>query len=325
MRWANDTGLPAWDYAATTAVTYQRPEGVDYTVTELLAPAYQRRLMRDHDDEIVLDVADQGHRIIGTAVHLFYEKLGAGPRTLHEERLKQVINVHGLGEFVISGATDVVEDVFVEDGGVLWDIKSCKAFAIQIEGGWAKAEWTAQCNILAWLWRQAGFRIDRCAILGMVKDWGKGGRFKEDYPKHSKVVVPVPAWTDDEVVSYIHGRIRAHEEARRASTVESLPLCGDGYVNSANRWQGGETWQKRPGFAIAKPGGSCRKLEVSRDAAEAYIARKGWVGKGYEITQRTGERIRCSDDLYCSVRQWCPRGQELIRLENEVRQPPDED
>lgn len=322
MPWVNRTGLPEWAVKMASKQTYSRPQGDNvFSVTELVGSPLIARLWRDHGHEVETDVAHEGNRLLGNAFHFWVETHGKGPQSFHEERLNSTVTVDGK-EYIVSGATDAAEDALLTDQLTLWDIKTCKSYAV-IDGN-AKSEWCAQVNILARLWAKHGFPVESMKILAVIKDWSETeARFKPGYPQASMVVVDVPTWSAKQTSDYVVSRIRLHVAAKEAASSADVPLCEPGRMING-KWWGGERWQREPCFAVKKEGAkraiSGGKCET-RAQAEALIAEQKKPGD-YIIEERPGTETRCESSLWCGVRKFCGHGREIIsrqQFEREMR------
>jgi hypothetical protein len=96
VKYTNSLNLPQAIVNAITEHDYDRGES-DITVTELLGPPQIRRLRIEHDDEITVDVADQGFILLGSSVHKILEHAETSAET--EKRLYVTVNgVKRVGE-----------------------------------------------------------------------------------------------------------------------------------------------------------------------------------------------------------------------------------
>ena len=84
--------------------SYSRGEGVDRSVTGLLAPPRQAALKQIHGHEIVEDVSDRTYALYGQLVHLLLERAGEQSlNAINEQRLYTEVN-----GWKISGQTDTL-------------------------------------------------------------------------------------------------------------------------------------------------------------------------------------------------------------------------
>jgi hypothetical protein len=264
------------------------------SVTSLIAPPRQVRLLALHRDEIPPpEPGTDTWLLLGTAVHAALEAAAAKadpPPLLVEHRETISVAVDG-SEWRLSGQCDVLEA-----DGTLWDYKTTSAYSVQ-NGG--KAEWTAQTNALRWLLERSGAvprgTIKALGIWAILRDWSASqARRDERYPQSKEVGIPTPLWSEEDARSYVVRRLRLHEAARRV-----LPEC-----TAEERWAKGE------GFAVLPTRTSPRAAAVleSREDAERYIAEVR-DGKGV-IEYRAGTSTRCAQ--HCPVASFCYQFKSLL-------------
>lgn len=291
-------GIPASRRAWSKLDTYSGPRaGPDertISVTSLIAPPRQVRLLALHRDEIPPpEPGTDTWLLLGTAVHAALEAAAAKadpPPLLVEHRETVSVAVDGV-EWRLSGQCDVLEA-----DGTLWDYKTTSAYSVQ-NGG--KDEWASQTNSLRWLLERSGAvpkgTIRALGIWAILRDWSASqARRDERYPQSQEVGIPIPLWGEEDARSYVVGRLRLHEAARRV-----LPEC-----TAEERWAKGE------GFAVLPTKTSPRAAAVleSREDAERYLAEVR-DGKGV-IEYRAGTSTRCAQ--YCPVASFCSQGQSLL-------------
>jgi hypothetical protein len=264
--------------------------GYDISVTSLIAPAQQRRLMKEHWDEIEEDVSDRMWALFGSSVHYMLEM--AGKRldgALIEHRAMAVID--GLS---VSAKIDLLHE------GVLSDYKNTSIWAIKdaIENG--KSEWTAQLNVQAYLLRQEGHEVNKLQIVAFAKDWRKGESMRyQGYPDKA-VIIPIEDWGDEKTKAYIINRLFEHFDNEN-------PVCTSE-----------EMWEKPDTYALMKKGRqSAVKVEASEQEIKTYAANKGLFDPasdefngGHYIEVRKGDRVRCAD--YCGASKFCKQYQDYL-------------
>ena len=184
----------------------------------------------------------------------------------------------------------------LEADGTLWDYKTTSAYSVK-DGG--KDEWTAQLNVLRWLLERSGAvpkgTIRALGIWAILRDWSASQAARDDrYPAAQEVAVPIPLWSEEDARSYIVGRLRLHEAARR-----TLPEC-----TAEERWAKGEGWAVLP----TKTSPRAAAVLESREDAARYIAEVR-DGKGV-IEYRAGTSTRC--EKCCPVASFCSQGQSLL-------------
>lgn len=290
MQYTNTLNLPAPIVSAITNDEYSRGDS-DITVTELIDAPRKVALTRLHGEKLVEDVSDRIYSLMGNAVHGILEK-SAGAESSVEDRIYADFE-RPLGRWKLGGKYDLL--ALVDDpeyGRILSDYKNVSVFEL-ING--LKPEKAQQLNILGWLARKNGYRVDRLEAVCILRDWSKGrARRDHEYPQHQVMRYFVPTWSDEKTVEFIRERIDLHQQAQ----LGELPECSDE-----------ERWYKGTKYALMKEGRkSAIRLLDSYDAAFAHADLKGFteekneivvLKKGYSIVERPGENTRCLD--YCAV------------------------
>lgn len=274
----NRGALPAPIVAAIEKMSSKyHKKGADYSVTELLSPPLMARLKRCHAAEIAeaADVLDRLYAIQGQAIHAVVEAAEL-PNSLSEERL--TLEIAGR---TVSGCADIYYD------GVIYDVKTCSTWATA-DG--VRADWEAQLNLYAHLYRHIGFPVDRLAIVAMYRDWSRSkSRRQSGYPAEQAEVLAVRLWSPEEAQLYMEDRVRLHDAARNGSA-ESVDRC-----TPAERWSKPTVWAV---YAAGKTAKAAR-LHETEEAATTHAE-----SIGGRVVHRPGEDIRCAD--YCEVSSWCP-------------------
>lgn len=281
--WTNKAGLPQ---PLVDAIKFSDYDKVgDCSVTGLIQPPRIRQLTIRHSDEIIEDVSDNIWKLIGSIGHKIIERSNTDNH-LAEERLTTQLQ-----GWTISGKADLLNPQMK-----LSDYKFTSVWAVKYE----KAEWTAQLNLYAWLYRQEGFRAESAEIVAILRDWSKPRAQREpDMPQTGVVVREVPLWLDRAQFDFVLDRVAIHQKATTLSD-DDLPMCTD-----EERW-------KRPGkFAVMKKGNKrASKLFDDEVSAQAMAA-----ATGYEVVSRPAAYPRCEN--YCSVKQFCSFGKTLMATEIE--------
>jgi hypothetical protein len=242
--------------------------GGDISVTKLIDAPQRRVLSRAYQDAIESDVSERIWALLGQAVHHILDR--AGTDVLTEERLFAEI-----GGWQLSGQLDRLH----LGEANLQDYKVTTTYKAK-----GDPQWEAQLNCLAWLARQNGYMVERTEIVAIFRDWRKAEADRNpDYPQLPVQIIPVPLWTEEEMIAYITERVALHR--REQDTPGSVP-CTD-----TERWYSGNRW------ALMKPGGkrALRVLDEKPPAAE--------VPAGYEVIKRIGTYRRC--ESYCEVAPFC--------------------
>ncbi len=196
MKYTNRLNLPESIVNAVTDRDYDRGES-DITVTELLGPPQIRRLRAEHDDELTVDVADQGYILFGSAVHKILEK---AERTAETEA-RYYVTVNGVK---IGGQFD--RYLFQSDG-LLQDYKVMSVWE-KIFG--FKAGKSQQLNVLAYILNHNSKSVSRLEVVALYRDWQKSKAGDGKYPEQQMEIVPMELWSDAEQLKFIQERLQAH-------------------------------------------------------------------------------------------------------------------
>jgi len=249
----------------------------DISVTTLIGPPKINQLKKRHYDEIVVDASDMIWAMLGQSVHKVLE-LAGGEDEMTEKRLYKEIN-----GWTLTGQTDLYETTSQK----LSDFKVTSVFSFLLGG---KAEWEAQINLNAMLWREYGYEVKKGQIVAILRDWqASKAEFDKEYPQCQMHIVDIPLWDNEEVVRYATERIKLHQAAA-AMPDDTIPCC-----------EPKERWAKSNTFAIKKDGNKraakvCETLEEAQNLLPTY-------GAKHSIETRAGGNIRC--ERYCSVAPFC--------------------
>lgn len=284
MRITNRAGLPA---PLVRAVSDQRePRRNRISVTEMIQPPQLRALTVKHWDELEEDASDRIWLIFGTAVHAIIER---GSHPLDDSLAEQTLELPVEG-WTVTGTADLYHQ-----DGTLSDYKTTSVYAF-MDG--VRAEWEAQLNCYAYLYRTHGFPVKRLEIVAILRDWQKSRLTQSDYPRTAVITVPVPLWAPEEQAAYVIRRVRAHQSAQRDGVWAD---CTD-----AERWVRPTVYAvKKVGQKRALAGG----LHETRDDAEQFARSlvdipRLW-DRAYEVEERPGTAVRCMS--YCPVAHLCPQ------------------
>lgn len=261
--------------------------GGQISVTQLIAPPYQRKLRLEHP--LVEDVSDRIWSLVGQIGHGILERVPVSDHVLKEQRL--YMTVQGPREpWEISGQFDHLEN------GVLSDFKFTSVWAAK-DGG--KVEWEQQLNLLKLLCDKAyddtydgRYEVNTTQIVAIFRDWQKSKAGEEGYPDSQVAVLPIPLWTTEQAVDFLHERVAAHQDP-------DPPVCSDE-----------ERWKTPDKYALMKPGGKrAIKLFSNMEEAVAFKDQQSDANTLW-IDKRAGEYRRCGS--YCSVSHACPAWQKML-------------
>jgi hypothetical protein len=249
----------------------------DISVTTLIGPPKINQLKKRYNDQITEDASDRVWALLGQSVHKVLE-LAGGEEEMTEKRLYKEIN-----GWTLTGQTDLYET----GNQVISDFKVTSVFSFLLGG---KAEWEAQLNLNACLWREYGYSPKKLQIVAILRDWqASKAEFDKEYPQCAVHIVDIPLWDNEEVIRYATERVKLHQAAA-AMPDDTIPCC-----------EPKERWAKPDTFAIKKDGNKraakvCDTLEEAQQLLPTY-------GAKHSIETRAGGNIRC--ERYCSVAPFC--------------------
>lgn len=268
-----------------------------YSVTEVLGGTCEAILKRRHANDGDSDVADMVWALFGTAVHKVLQEAEATDSQLQENWLSVPIGNNG---YELSGIFDLYDD----ETKTVTDWKTCATWKV-IFGDFE--DWRKQTLMYCWMLRQLGLEAERGEIVAIMRDHSmRKARFEKDYPPHP---VYKMGWDfEEEDFAEVEADITQwFAEVMHEETVE------DAYLEPCSPEQ---RWHKDDKWAVMRKGQKrAVKLFDSRDDALGFM---DWLadqasnrGKPLYIEERRGEDTKC--ESYCSVAEFCPYYQELMR------------
>lgn len=283
----NELMLPEPIVAAVANDPYTR-DGVDFTATEIIAPAYLKTLMRNHAGEFDVDASDRIWSLLGQSVHGILERATVPGYVMERRYVGEFWPVKGLS--VKLGAKI---DVYNTNLGILDDYKVTSVYKFKTGlNGFREIpdEYEAQINIQAeCIYRETGYEVNRGRIIGILRDWRRAeARREQGYPKHQIDTMEIPIWPKEKREAYILERLRAHMEP------------------NPNVCTPKERWERPNRYALMKAGQK-RAVKLYDDAAQADSAvshlNNGETSPLYIVEPRPGDRTRCNG--YCEVASKC--------------------
>jgi len=271
---------------------YDRGEA-DYSVTELLGPPQQARLMERH--EYREDVTDKIWAILGNSVHGLLERMGGLEKgVLSEQRHFIKVQVDGK-TFVVSGAVDRTEP----QTGAGYHLKDFKISKVWTAKKGLKDDWKWQTNIYRVMAEQKGMKVDKISVEMLCKDWDvieliRARQKGEFYPESQIHVFDVPLVPAAEVLEFIKERIRIHEASKQLKD-NKLPECSDE-----------ERWCRDSRYIVRKATSdkALPKAGYFESFAEAEEWRSNRKDKDDCVTElKPGKSVRC--ERFCSVNMFC--------------------
>ena len=277
MKITNRYGVP--DNLVTLASREYYTKGKSqYSVTELLSPPRVKRLREKHNENIEQDVADMLWQLLGSALHVVFERSQA-PGFVTEERL--FCEVDGV---TISGQIDVQQET--PEGVVIIDYKFTSAWAVMQD----KVEWEEQLNVYAWLLQKVkGKPVAGLKICAMIRDFSRHDK-REDYPDAPIHMLEIPLWDFEVTERFVKERLHQHQLSKMQMELgENLPQCSDA-----------ERWMSETVYAVKREGRktAIRLFKSLDEANELAIKEKGYV------ESRIGEPRRCAGN-FCGVAEYC--------------------
>ena len=296
MKLTNNHGLSSSIVHAIEQIMGQYDPGrSDITVTGLISPPQQRRLMQEHADELSEDIMECSYRIMGSSAHYVMENAAScDEANICEERYYS----HFLNGVVVGGQVDLIEP---NEGHTLSDYKITSVYAVKEP----KPEWIAQLNILALLAKENGVKIERLKIVAFLRDWSKAAKEKQDkagFPYPNPIVeMDIPMWNDEHTTEYVLDRLRAHYS-------DDTPPC-----SPEERWAKPDTWavlqRKKGKWGVRAMSGSVSDTKVMAESFINEFVMEGADVKDFKIDFRPGKSNRCED--YCAVNKWCKQYKEM--------------
>lgn len=245
------------------------------SVTGLLKPAKIFALEKRHSEQITEEASDMIWSLMGSAMHAVLEKSECD-ESINEERL-----FAKFGDKVISGAIDLYENKSISD------FKFTSIWTYIYKSRYK--EWTEQLNIYGYLYRKAGFPVEKLQIIAIFRDWSKSkSKYDKNYPKQIETI-NLPLWSDKEVESFIRDWIRIFEMALTMPD-DDIPPC-----LPEERWQTIK-------WAVVKPGGK-RAVKLFDDKAGAQEYLRQAKRPELEIEHRESDPVRCLE--YCRCNNYC--------------------
>jgi len=284
MQLTNIHNLPQ-QFVDMATVEYETKPN-EYRATSLLRGIRENILLRRHDKEIVVDVADMVWMLFGTAVHDVLKRAQEKDSELKEERLFKKY-----GDITLSGQFDL----YCGETLTLTDYKTTSVWKVAYK---SFTGWERQGNIYTVLLSEYGFPVKQYEVVAFLKDHSKTkAKYDSNYPqlpvvreqfKIDKNVVP-------ETDKWIAERLAMLTEASKLAD-DDLPVCTD-----EERWYSGDKW------AVMKKGrkSAVRVLDTEEAAIHWLQTELDVKGnpKGEYIDKRPGENRKCED--YCYAAPFC--------------------
>jgi len=276
----NKENLPEVFIRALNAKQYS-PGTSDYTATNFTNSPRIVLLGKRRGKEIATDISENIWSMFGDGFHMLMNSFEIED-ALQEERI-----YYECLDRVISGQTDHWHNRKITDFKVtsVWTI---------IYGSRIK-EWGEQLNVYAFLFRKAGFEVDKIEIIALLRDWSKlKAKTDKQYPQNQVKVIPIELWDVQKQEIFILNRLQEFIDCEELPDDE-LPYCTPD-----------DMWESPNKYAVMKDGrkSALRVFDDFDDATE-FLDKKPKRLKDTEIyiEYRQGRRVRCHD--YCNVSPFC--------------------
>lgn len=256
------------------------------SVTQLLDPPQKFQLMKEHGDDLEMDVSDWSSisAMIGKAVHRELARWD----DVNTTEMQLETEVEG---WKISGRPDVVN----EGEGLIVDWKVTSTFSGIFNTG-AKPEWAQQIQLYSALLLTRGIKMTKGKVWMIYRDWKKGMANKGgDYPPVCVESRTVTVDDHDANWALLEERVKIHQEADTAKT----------YAECSEE----ERWAREKKWALMK-GGNKKATKLFKSAEAAHTAADK-AGPGYRVDFRHPVNARCED--WCFAAPVCEQFKKLRR------------
>jgi hypothetical protein len=295
MRLINDVSQAMYQWIVND--NRQPPRSDYFRVTELINAPYQRQMIIDRWDDIVLLASDYIFAMAGTAMHSILEGYKPPAESFARIERKMEIMIDGI---TVKGTADLILD------HVLEDYKFCGLYAAQKRP--ISPLWVAQTNLYALLSKKVfNHEIRQIYINAIIRDWMKSQAVRRDYPNKPYVRINIPVMDESEQLAYLEHRLSVHLSG------DSTPCIPD------------ERWRKQTVYKVVqkdKPKAliasqvvnGTRKPIFSYEEAQQLMIKKCAGKKDVSIIKVEGEDTYCKG--YCPVRFICPENLEKVEQPN---------
>lgn len=281
MKITNNAGLPEAIVLAVQNDSYS-PGDCDFSVTRLIAPAWQAKLLKEHSGEIVEDAADRIYSLMGQATHTVLERAAEIDESgaIYEKRFYLAVDGVKIGGQI---------DRYDPDTKTLQDYKQT---SVWVHTFGLKPENIAQANIYKMMLEDAGHEVERMENICIYRDWSKSkARFDGEYPQQQIGIHRVEWWSQEKTMRFIKDRLEAHANPTPCTDEE--------------RWKDPAKW------AVMKKGRkSALRVLNSEEEAREWAKRNGHadgesgaLAPGINLQERPSVAKRCQD--YCACAQYC--------------------
>lgn len=271
MRITNVYNLPEVLVAAVEMDPYDSGSRGDkyVSVTQLVNPPQLTKLFWQHADELEEDVSERLWSLRGQAMHHVIERAASSPRFAGKVISEQRFYIERDG-WTVGGQCDLLDI----EKGLLIDFKDTSLFAVK-DGG--HLSWRRQVNVLSYILRQNGYRVESGEIVALLKDHKRAkAKYEKDYPRFPCEVVPVELFPDDVVEAFI---------SRQLAELDSKTPreCSDE-----------ERWARGGGFAVMR--GDSVSFAVMREGSRRAV-------RVYDDESEAVRHVQQSPDLFIQERR----------------------
>ena len=277
IKYTNKYNLPENLASAIKKDDYDNPDGV-ISATTLIDDPYRYALAQSVN-EVTEDVSEGLWRLLGHATHEVLERSGQGIRETRFYAEHKGLRLSGK------------PDVYMFDTKTIEDWKITSKYTVRF--GRYKPEWEKQLNVLAWLLKQNGQKVESLRIHAILRDFLQSDAHKHDFPDCPFISFDIPLWSDEQAESYITERVELFKHYI-SRPVFDLPVC-----SPEARWNSGNIYKI---YGANKT----RSLKNFDDLEEAEQYAQG---KNVEVVKVEGDDKRCLQ--YCNLKEACRHGKHL--------------
>lgn len=176
--------------------TRERPKENVIHVTQLLMPAYVRRLLIEKWDEVQADYSDRLLTAQGTALHEAYEKYLENDGYIREHNMN--IEIEGV---TLTGTCDLYNPFLRR----LVDVKQSSVW----QENYKIPDWTKQTNVYRWMLAKENNAVDEIFIDLWYRNWKLSDKDRQgwQYPEIPYREVQIEVWPLEKIEEFIKDQI----------------------------------------------------------------------------------------------------------------------
>ena len=284
----NKYNIPQQIVSAIMRDPYSRGRA-DISVTQLIQPPRIIQLKQRFEQEIEEDASDRIWALLGQVCHNILER-SDDTGAIHEERISVEVDgwtVSGQSDCYVTQQFNFQAGIYEDTIPTIRDYKFTKIMAADFD----HPEWEEQVNLLAYLWRDKGFPVERVEIVTIYRDWSKVIAQRGNYPPPVQTFKQ-RLWPIEKQEAFIRQQVMLHRKAAELPD-NLLPLCTPE-----------DQWRKKPKWAVMHPKKvRAVKLLDSHQAAEDFCKNMPKPDKSHYIQHRPAQALRCQ--MFCDVAAFC--------------------